>query len=141
MQWKRNFPSTSTVSTLWDSPWAVWVFRPRCSLIRKSGRLPSLCRLTTNFSNAAVITRIPLWVFQGDADQTVPVDLVREMMKQLTKLRANLRYTEYHKADHEVWNRAFAEPDLLPWLSIQTRGQRTPSVQGQLGSTTSLVDH
>lgn len=94
-----------------------------------------------NFSNAVVITRIPLWVFQGDADQTVPVDLVREMMKQLKKLHANLRYTEYHKTDHEVWNRAFTEPDLLPWLSSQTRGQATPAIQGQLGSTTSPVDH
>jgi predicted esterase len=88
-----------------------------------------------------VITHIPLWVFQGDADQTVPVNLVREMMTLLKKLHANLRYTEYHKTDHEVWNRAFAEPNLLPWLSGQTRGQPAPSAQGQLGSSTSPVNH
>lgn len=84
-----------------------------------------------NFTDTAAISRIPLWVFQGDADRTVPVDLVRQMMKQLKKAQANLRYTEYHKADHDVWNRAFAEPDLVPWLSSQKRGQ---PAEGQLGT-------
>jgi len=42
-----------------------------------------------------------------------------------------LRYTEYPKADHEVWKKAFAELDLLPWLSSKKRGQ---AAGGQLGS-------
>ena len=94
-----------------------------------------------NFSNVKVMAPIPLWVFQGDADQTVPVTLVREMMKQLKKLHANVRYTEYHKADHDVWNRAFVEPDLLPWFSGQIRGKAGPAAQGQVGSTAPLVNH
>jgi len=84
-----------------------------------------------NFTDIPVLARTPIWVFQGDEDQTVPVDLVREMIKQLKKARANLRYTEYHKTDHEVWKRAFTEPELFPWLSAQKRGQ--PS-EGQVGS-------
>lgn len=84
-----------------------------------------------NFTDPQAIARVPLWVFQGDADRTVPVDFVRQMMKQLKKFHANLRYTEYHKADHEIWKLAFAEPDLIPWLSSQKRGQAAP---GQLGS-------
>ena len=76
-----------------------------------------------NFTAPLAISRIPLWVFQGDADRTVPVDLIRQMMKQLKKLNANLRYTEYHKVDHEVWNQAFAEPQLAAWLSSQRRGK------------------
>ena len=83
------------------------------------------------FSDVPAIAQVPLWVFQGDADQSVPVDMVRGMMRQLKKAHANLRYTEYHKSDHEVWNKAFAEPDLLPWLSAQKRG--SPS-ESQLGS-------
>jgi hypothetical protein len=60
------------------------------------------------------------------------------MMKQLNKAHANLRYTEYRKADHEVWNKAFAEPDLLPWLSSQKRGQ---AAGGQLGSGAGAPTH
>jgi predicted peptidase len=84
-----------------------------------------------NFTDADAISRIPLWVFQGDEDMSVPVTFVREMMKQLKKAHANVRYTEYHKVDHEVWNKAFAEPDLLSWLSSQ---KRSDGHEGQVGS-------
>jgi predicted peptidase len=83
------------------------------------------------FTDIPAIAQVPLWVFQGDADQSVPVDMVRDMMRQLKKAHANLRYTEYRNADHEVWSRAFSEPDLLPWLSAQIRNS---PAGGQLGS-------
>jgi predicted peptidase len=83
------------------------------------------------FTNANAIARIPLWLFQGDQDSSVPVDMVRGMVKQLKKANANLRYTEYHKMEHEVWTKAYAEPDFLSWLSSQKRNQ---AAQGQVGS-------
>lgn len=73
------------------------------------------------FSDVPAIAQVPLWVFQGDADSSVPVTQVRSMMAQLKKAHANLRYTEYHRIGHEVWTKAFAEPDLLSWLSAQKR--------------------
>ena len=75
-----------------------------------------------NFSDVDAIVRVPIWVFQGEADDSVPITMVRDMMHQLKKAKANLRYTEYHKGDHEVWKRAYADPDLVPWLSAQRRG-------------------
>jgi len=73
------------------------------------------------FSDVPAIAQVPLWVFQGDADSSVPVTQVRSMMAQLKKAHTNLRYTEYHRIGHEVWTKAFAEPDLLSWLSTQKR--------------------
>ena len=74
-----------------------------------------------NFTNLAAIGRVPLWLFQGDADLTVPVDLVRTMVKQLRKANAQLRYTEYHKMNDRIWDRVFAEPELVPWVAAQKR--------------------
>jgi len=74
-----------------------------------------------NFTNVKEIARIPVWVFQGDADMSVPVDLVRQMMKDLKKSGAQPRYSEYHKIGHDVWLKAFAEPDLVTWLAAQRR--------------------
>jgi predicted peptidase len=91
-----------------------------------------------NFTEPDAVARIPLWVFQGDADASVPVGTVRTMMAQLRKLHANLRYTEYRKTDHEVWNKAFAEPDLVDWLSSQKRPSAQPPAASQLGSPTPL---
>lgn len=79
-----------------------------------------------NLTNEKAIARVPLWLFQGDMDLTVPVDLVRAMVKQLRKVNAQLRYTEYHKMNHEIWDRAFGEPEMVPWVAAQKRG--TPAV-------------
>jgi hypothetical protein len=91
-----------------------------------------------NFTAPMSISRIPLRVFQGDADRSVPADLVPEMMKQLKKLNANLRYTEYHNVDHDVWNRAFAEPEPVPSLSSRRRGK---SAEGQVGTGAAPANH
>lgn len=103
-----------------------------------------------NFTNVPALTHVPLWVFQGDEDETVPINLVRDMMKQLRKAQAKLRYTEYHKVNHEVWPKAFAEPDLIPWLSSQKRGEpaapaasgtSSSSPEGQVGSSAPASNH
>lgn len=98
-----------------------------------------------NFTTTDALAQVPVWVFQGDADRNVPVNLVREMMKQLKKLHANYRYTEYHKVDHDVWNEAFSEPDLIPWLSGQRRGlphsSGPNSDKGQVGSSAPHANH
>lgn len=77
-----------------------------------------------NFTQPKAISRAPLWVFQGDEEQSVPLDRIREMMN------ANLRYTGYHKVDHDVWDKGFAEPDLVLWLSSQRRGKTPQDRQG-----------
>jgi predicted peptidase len=74
-----------------------------------------------NFTNAKVISHVLLWVFQGDADMVVPVDNVRQMVKELKKSGAQPRYSEYHNVGHEVWIKAFAEPDLVPWMAAEKR--------------------
>ncbi|HEY6263170.1 MAG TPA: hypothetical protein VIW93_00070 [Candidatus Acidoferrum sp.] len=76
-----------------------------------------------NFTNVRGIARVPLWIFQGDADMVVPVALVRQMVKNLKKSGAQPRYSEYHGVGHEVWEKAFAEPDLVPWIAAQKRAQ------------------
>jgi predicted peptidase len=82
-----------------------------------------------NFTNPKAIARVPLWVFQGDVDMVVPVDLVRQMVKDLKKSGAQPRYSEYHNAGHDVWLKAFTEPDLVPWLVTQKRGASAPAAK------------
>jgi predicted peptidase len=74
-----------------------------------------------NFTNVRALTRVPLWIFQGEDDSTVPVETVREMVKQLKKAGGSPRYSEFRNTGHDVWNQAFADPQLVPWLSAQKR--------------------
>lgn len=91
-----------------------------------------------NFTDIKILAQTPIWLFQGTDDDTVPLLLVQQMVKQLKKAHANLRYTEYPKTGHDVWKKAFAEPDLLPWLSSQQLAQ---PAGGQVGSGTGPGSH
>ncbi len=60
---------------------------------------------------------LPLWIFHGALDTSVPPGFDRDLYTALmTRGAKNVSYTEYPKAGHNSWDSAFAEPRLLPWL-------------------------
>ncbi len=65
--------------------------------------------------------KVPLWVFHGDEDAVVHVDYSREMVKAIEDAGGKVKYTEYPGINHNSWNNAFAEPELLPWLFSQKK--------------------
>jgi len=65
---------------------------------------------------AARIAAIPQWAFHGDADDIVSVEHSRKMVAALRDAGAEVRYTEYAGVRHNSWDRAYAEPELIPWL-------------------------
>ncbi len=73
-------------------------------------------------SLAAGIKHIPIWIFHGDADETVQVDQSRKLVSALKHAGAPVRYTEYPGVDHiAVPAKAYAEGDLFRWLLAQHR--------------------
>ncbi|MGC2109232.1 MAG: PHB depolymerase family esterase [Candidatus Korobacteraceae bacterium] len=64
----------------------------------------------------------PLWNFHGDSDQTVPVSVSRERIAARRKAGGHPLSTEYAGVDHNVWEWAFTEPELVPWVFAQHRG-------------------
>ena len=72
-------------------------------------------------SRAAVIAQLPIWAFHGAQDSVAPVENTREMVARLRALGSPVRYSEYPDLGHESWNRAYAEPELFPWLFAQRR--------------------
>ncbi len=69
-----------------------------------------------NVLAAPLMTDTDLWVFHGGLDDVVPPVNSRKMVEALQEAGASVRYTEYPKANHNSWDSAFAEPQLLPWL-------------------------
>lgn len=61
-------------------------------------------------------TKLPIWVFHGDADPTVPVAESRLMVEALKADGADVHYTEYPGVGHNSWDKAYAEPELMTWL-------------------------
>lgn len=58
----------------------------------------------------------PVWIFHGEADSVVTVEHSRNIYKRLQDLGCDVKYTEYPEVNHNSWDSAFAEPDLVPWL-------------------------
>jgi predicted peptidase len=58
----------------------------------------------------------PIWMFHGSADEIVSVEESRKMAKALRAAKADFRYTEYPGVGHNAWDKAYAEPELVPWL-------------------------
>jgi predicted peptidase len=73
----------------------------------------------TDESTAAKIAHIPVWVFHGDADRTVPVAASRRMVEALRAAGGQPKYTEYPGVGHTVWEKAFREPGLVEWMFSQ----------------------
>jgi predicted peptidase len=65
---------------------------------------------------------IPLWNFHGDSDKSVPVSVSRDRIAARRKAGGQPLYTEYAGVDHNVWEWAFTEPELVKWVFSQHRG-------------------
>jgi predicted peptidase len=65
------------------------------------------------------VGKTPVWIFHGDADPAVPVEESRKMAEALCAAGGNVKYTEYHGVPHNSWDKAYAEPELVPWLLQQ----------------------
>ena len=65
------------------------------------------------------VGKTPVWIFHGDADPAVPVEESRKMADALKAAGAIYQYTEYPGVGHNSWEKAYAEPELVPWLLTQ----------------------
>lgn len=65
------------------------------------------------------VGKTPVWIFHGEADDSVPVQESRKMAAALQSAGANVKYTEYPGVGHESWDKAYAEPGLIDWLLAQ----------------------
>ncbi len=68
---------------------------------------------------AAKAVKTPIWAFHSSDDSVVKVTRTRAMIDALRKAGAQPRYTEYTGLGHNSWGKAYAEPELLPWLFSQ----------------------
>jgi predicted peptidase len=64
---------------------------------------------------------VPLWVFHGADDKTVPVERSREMVAALQAAGASPKYTEYPGVGHNSWSPTYSNPELYEWLFAQRR--------------------
>lgn len=71
---------------------------------------------------AAWISRdMPIWVFHGTADASIPFSESDNMVKKLRELGHTVRFTVYKGKGHNVWDQAYKTPGLYDWFMEQER--------------------
>lgn len=72
-----------------------------------------------NPKNVKEYDNIPLWVFHGAQDNVVLPQYSTRMVLAAQELGMKVRFTLYSDANHNSWDYALAEMDLMPWLFSQ----------------------
>jgi predicted peptidase len=92
------------------------------------GTLEFLYRWPEKYAAAAVICgghnpelidsycEVPIWFFHGGKDDVVPTRYSKAVYEELKNCNPETRYTLYPAANHNSWDAALAEPELLRWL-------------------------
>ncbi len=65
------------------------------------------------------VGKTPVWIFHGADDPAVPVEESRKMADALKAAGGSVEYSEYPGVGHQSWLKAYAEPELVPWLLKQ----------------------
>ncbi len=70
--------------------------------------------------DAFKLAKLPIWVFHGDQDRSVPIARSVEMVKAIRASGSKkIRFTTLEGIGHNGWSSAYATPDLYQWLRQQ----------------------
>ncbi len=66
--------------------------------------------------DAKKLARVPVWVFHGAKDPTVPVDRSKEMVEAIRNAGGDVKFTIYPEAGHDSWTETYDNAQLYKWL-------------------------
>ena len=76
-----------------------------------------------NTNDAAKLAKLPIWVFHGAKDKTVPPERSKAMVEAIKAAGGNPQFTLYPEAGHDSWTVTYDNPEFYTWLLKQKRGQ------------------
>jgi predicted peptidase len=65
--------------------------------------------------------KLPIWVFHGAKDSTVPVRRSEEMVEAVKKAGGDVKFTVYPEAEHDSWTETYNNPEVYDWLLSHKR--------------------
>ncbi len=64
---------------------------------------------------------LPIWVFHGMEDQSIPFSESEDMVKKLREMGHEVRFTKYEGIGHNSWTQAYDTEALYDWFMAQQR--------------------
>ena len=72
--------------------------------------------LTKNYAQ-----KVPLWIFHGAKDNVVKPQCSLDMVRAIIENGGTPNFNLYADDNHNSWDSAFAEPELIPWLFSKSK--------------------
>jgi len=69
------------------------------------------------------LEKLPVWAFHAENDNTVGANGTDNAISTLRSRGIPVLYTRYTTGDHNIWSKSYQLPELVPWISVQRRGQ------------------
>ncbi len=69
---------------------------------------------------AHALRAMPVWIFHGAADATIPASESQRLTDALKKEGADVHYTVYPGVGHNAWDRAYADEEMWRWILSKT---------------------
>lgn len=64
---------------------------------------------------------MPIWVFHGDKDESIPISESIEMVDKLKNMGYDVQFTIYEGVSHNSWEKAYNTEELYTWFINQSR--------------------
>lgn len=64
---------------------------------------------------------LPIWVFHGEEDKSIPIAESETMVNRLRKIGHNVQFTRYPGVGHDAWVKAYSTEELYEWFVQQKR--------------------
>lgn len=71
------------------------------------------------WGNSDMVSRIkdiPVWVFHGELDTSVPIEKGKEIVEALAEISSNVKTSIYPGRGHDCWHETYNDPILYEWF-------------------------
>ncbi len=73
---------------------------------------------------AAMMGKLPVWVFHGAKDTVVPISSSEAMVESIKRAGGDVKFTVYPEANHDSWTETYNNPEIYKWLLSQSLDKR-----------------
>lgn len=87
----------------------------------KFAAMAVVCGMTPVPYAAWINKKLPIWVFHGTEDKSIPISESEDMVTKLKEMGYDVTFTRYEGVGHNAWVRAYNTEELYEWFMKQNR--------------------
>lgn len=80
-----------------------------------------VCGMTPKPYASWINKDMPIWVFHGTEDKSIPFSESEQMVAQLKRMGSDIKFTIYDGVGHNAWEQAYTTEALYEWFANQKK--------------------